>query len=214
MTYQELNQELGQIDIYLLDALLKGRFSPGMRILDAGCGEGRNLHWFIKNNYDAWACDSNPSAIRMLQYVARSLNKNFDKNRFITVGLEDLPYPEGMFDAVICNAVLHFAKNKANFTSMWAQLYRVLKPGGTLFVRMTSSLGLESMVKESADGKYFLPDGSQRFLLTPGLLEELLHNYPAHLLEPVKSVLVQDARSMATLVLQKANNSSAQGLNE
>lgn len=214
MTYQELNQELGQIDIYLLDALLKGRFSPGMRILDAGCGEGRNLQWFIRNNYDAWACDKNPGAIRMLQYVTRSLNKQFDKNRFITVPLEELPYPDAMFDAVICNAVLHFAENKSNFTSMWAQLYRVLKPGGTLFVRMTSSLGLENRVKESSEGKYSLPDGSLRFLLTPTLLEELLQNYPAHLLEPVKSVLVKDARSMATLVLQKANNSTAQGLNE
>jgi tellurite methyltransferase len=207
MTYQELNQELGNMDIYLLDALLKGRFSPAMRILDAGCGEGRNLHWFIRNNYDAWGCDSNPAAIRMLQYVARSLNKHFDKNRFISVALEELPYPNEMFDAVICNAVLHFAENRQHFMNMWAHLYRVLKPGGLLFVRMTSTLGIESSIKEASEGKFFLPDGSLRFLLTQELLEVLLKSYPASLIEPMKSVVVQDARSMATLVLQKANNS-------
>lgn len=207
MTYQELNQELGNIDIYLLDAILKGRFSPSMRILDAGCGEGRNLHWFIRNNYDAWACDSNPAAIRMLQYVTRSLNKDFDRNRFITVPLEELPYPDAMFDAIVCSAVLHFAENRQHFLQMWEQLYRVLKPGGLLFIRMTSSLGLEKELKEEADGKYFLPDGSLRFLLTEELVKELLKRYPSEMAEPLKSVLVQDARSMATLLLKKANNS-------
>lgn len=206
MTYQELNQELGNIDIYLLDAILKGRFSPGMRILDAGCGEGRNLHWFIRNNYDAWGCDSNPAAIRMLQYVARSLNKDFDRNRFITASLEELSYPDAMFDAIICSAVLHFAENRQHFIKMWEHLYRVLKPGGLLFVRMTSSLGMEQALTAPTNGKYFLPDGSLRFLLTEELLKELLQNYPAELAEPLKSVLVQDARSMATVVLQKANN--------
>lgn len=206
MTYQELNQELGNIDIYLLDAILKGRFSPGMRILDAGCGEGRNLHWFIRNNYDTWGCDSNPAAIRMLQYVARSLNKDFDRNRFITAPLEELPYPDTMFDAVICSAVLHFAENRQHFLKMWEHLYRVLKPGGLLFVRMTSSLGIEQALNEPTNGKHFLPDGSLRFLLTEELLKELLQSYPGKLVEPLKSVLVQNARSMATVVLQKANN--------
>ncbi|WP_017733959.1 class I SAM-dependent methyltransferase [Nafulsella turpanensis] len=204
MNYQQLNQELGNIDIYLLDAILKGRFTPGMRLLDAGCGEGRNLHWFIRNNYDAWACDSNPSAIRMLQYVARSLNPAFDKNRFITAPIEELPYPELMFDALVCSAVLHFAESKVHFLSMWKQLYRVLKPGGLLFIRMTSEIGMPpEELQEVGDGKYMLPDGSLRFLLTSDLLEEVLQEYPCGLLEPVKSVVVQNARSMATLVLQK-----------
>lgn len=209
MTYQELNQELGNLDIYLLDAILKGRFSPGMRILDAGCGEGRNLHWFIRNHFDAWGCDSNPAAIKMLQYVARSLDPKFDKNRFITAAVEELPYPDEMFDATICNAVLHFSANEDHFKKMWGQLYRSLKTGGMLFVRTASVFGLESSAEELEDGKYMLPDGSIRFLLSQALLDELLANYSFRLLEPVKTVLVQNARSMTTLVLEKANNSEA-----
>lgn len=209
MTFQQLNEELGNIDIYLLDAILKGRFSPGMRLLDAGCGEGRNLHWFIRNNFDAWGCDNNPAAIRMLQYVARSLNPQFDKNRFITVPIEELPYPDGMFDAVICSAVLHFAENPVHFRKMFEHLYRVLKPGGLLFIRMASSFGLEEDLEGAGDGKFLLPDGSLRFLLDQPLLDEMFSTYPGKLLEPVKSVLVQDARSMTTLVLEKANNSGA-----
>lgn len=209
MTYQELNHELGNIDIYLLDAVLKGHFAPGMRILDAGCGEGRNLHWFIKNNYDVWACDSNPSAIRMLQYVARSLNAQFDKNRFIVSGVEELPYPDQMFDAIICNAVLHFAKDEAHFLRMWSQLYRALKPEGILFVRLASSFGIEEGCEEISDGKFQLPDGSLRFLLKQELLDKLLEEFPCQFVEPLKSVLVHNARSMTTLVLRKTNNSAA-----
>ncbi len=209
MTFQQLNQELGNIDIYLLDAILKGRFSPGMRLLDAGCGEGRNLHWFIKNNFDAWGCDSNPSAIRMLQYVTRSLNPQFDKNRFITTPIEELPYPDAMFDGVLCSAVLHFAESADHFHKMLQQLFRVLKPGGILFIRMASSFGLAAGdLKNAGEGKYLLPDGSLRFLLHPSLLNKMLESYPCQLLEPVKSVLVQDVRSMTTLVLEKTNNST------
>lgn len=209
MTYQELNHELGNIDIYLLDAILKGRFSPGMRILDAGCGEGRNLQWFIRNHYDAWGCDSNPAAIQMLQYVARSLNPNFDRNRFITAAVEDLPYPDEMFDAIICNAVLHFSENQDHFKKMWAQLYRSLKTGGILFVRTASIFGIEPLVEQMENGKYMLPDGSIRFLLSPDLLDELIKKPSFKSLEPVKTVLVQNARSMTTLVLEKTNNSEA-----
>ena len=209
MSYQELNHELGNIDIYLLDSLLKGRFTPGMRILDAGCGEGRNLHWFIKNNYDAWACDSNASAIRMLQYVARSLNPQFDRNRFVVAPLENLPYPDQMFDAIICSAVLHFAENEEHFKSMWSQLFRALKPEGILFVRMASHFGMGDACQETTDGKHLLPDGSLRFLLNQELLDSLLAEFPCQLVEPLKTVLVHNARSMTTLVLKKENNSTA-----
>jgi hypothetical protein len=48
---KELNQLLGNIDIYLLDQILKARFEKHCKILDAGCGEGRNLIFFVRNEY-------------------------------------------------------------------------------------------------------------------------------------------------------------------
>ena len=43
-----LQEQFGQIDIYLFDQLLRGRIPPGSRILDAGCGSGRNLVYFLR----------------------------------------------------------------------------------------------------------------------------------------------------------------------
>ena len=204
MSPQELNHELGNIDIYLLDAILKGYFSEGSKVLDAGCGEGRNLHWFLKNSYEAWGLDSNPSAIRMLRFVANSLHKGYPLERFTTAGVEDMPYPENFFDAVVSSAVLHFADSESHFRSMWAELWRVLKPGGILFIRTATSLGMkEDELQAVGEGRYLLPDGSYRFLLTEDLLTDLLSQHPMEWKEPLKSVLVAGQRSMGVLVLQK-----------
>ena len=48
---KELNHLLGNIDIYLLDQILKDRFKKSFKILDAGCGEGRNLIYFVRNGF-------------------------------------------------------------------------------------------------------------------------------------------------------------------
>ena len=204
MTPQELNHELGNIDLYLLDAILKGYFPAGIKVLDAGCGEGRNLHWFLKQGYEVWAMDQNAAAIRMLRFVANSLQKGYPLERFSTAGGEALPYADENFDAVISSAVLHFAENEDHFRQMWKELYRVLKPGGTLFVRTATSLGMKAGELQHTDAEqHLLPDGSYRFLLTEELLASLLKDYPLQWQEPLKSVLVAGQRSMGVLVLQK-----------
>ena len=204
MTPQELNHQLGNIDLYLLDAILKGYFPAGSKLLDAGCGEGRNLHWFLKQGYEVWAVDKNPAAIHMLRFVANSLKKGYPQDRFGTAGLEAIPHADAQFDAVVCSAVLHFAENQAHFKQMWQELWRVLKPGGSLFIRTATDLGMtEEELQPAGEGRYFLPDGSYRFLLTAPLLQELLAQYPMQWLEPQKSVLVAGQRSMGVLLLQK-----------
>ena len=47
-----LQDQFGQIDIYLFDQILKGRVLPGMRILDAGCGTGRNVVHLLREGYE------------------------------------------------------------------------------------------------------------------------------------------------------------------
>ncbi|RYD73106.1 MAG: class I SAM-dependent methyltransferase, partial [Sphingobacteriales bacterium] len=48
---------LNETDIYLIDQILKNRFHPEMKILDAGCGDGRNLNYFLYNNYNVYGVD-------------------------------------------------------------------------------------------------------------------------------------------------------------
>ena len=60
---QNLQDDFGNIDIYLFDLLLKGRITPAMHVLDAGCGGGRNLIYFLRQGYNISGVDLSEEAI-------------------------------------------------------------------------------------------------------------------------------------------------------
>ncbi len=190
---------IGQTDIYLLDQIMKGRYQKSQKILDAGCGSGRNMKWFLLNDFDIYGIDTSEAAIMNLKKV----NANLVDGQLQVAALEEIPFDNNFFDHIICSAVLHFAKSVAHFKEMFSELLRVLKPGGTLFIRMASDIGIENQVELLSDGNYKIPDGSMRFLLTKPLLEEIKNEFLFSFLEPLKTVNVNDIRCMSTLVLQK-----------
>lgn len=203
MEIPELNRLLGNVDIYLLDQILKGRFSKKMKILDAGCGEGRNAVYFIQKGYQIFGIDPNEVAVQYCRYLSKSMNSAFDAQRFQVGRLEEIPFHKEAFDAVICSAVLHFADSVDNFWRMIAEIDRILKPGGIFWFRMTTGFGgilEDSQVIEN--GKYLLPDGSERFLLTQAHVDNLEKMGFRHLENP-KSVLVHTQRAMGVFVMEK-----------
>ncbi len=193
-----LRVQIEHIDIYLLDQILKGRYDISENILDAGCGMGRNLRWFYHNSYPVFGVDVNESHIK---YVKENHSRR--KDHFFVSKIEALQFEAGTFHHVICNAVLHFAKNESHFLEMFSELLRVLKTNGTLFVRVASCFGIESKIKETANGIYKLPDGSERFLLTKPLLNKVLASHSLEFIEPIKTTNVEDLRCMTTLMLKK-----------
>jgi ubiquinone/menaquinone biosynthesis C-methylase UbiE len=190
---------LGDIDIYLLDQVMKNRYQPGERLLDAGAGGGRNLHWFSHGDYELYGVDTNVAAIAAL----KEKYPDWADEQLQVAGLEALPFSEDFFHHIICSAVLHFAQSSSQFLQMVGGMVRVLKPGGSLFIRMASEMGIEKFIEPIGDGVYNLPDGSQRFLLTRPLLQTLIQTFPIGLTEPVKTVNVEDIRCMTTLVFIK-----------
>ncbi len=174
-----------------------------MRILDAGCGEGRNLVYFIRNGFEVWGVDQDATALRMLRLIGKSLHPAFEPDRIIEGDLGKLLFAPESFDAIISSAVLHFAQDTGAFWQMLDELLRVLRPGGVLFIRMTALMGMETLAKPLDNGRYHLPDDSDRFLLTESLLEIMMQRYPLEWIEPFKTVLVAGQRSMSTLVLRK-----------
>jgi len=185
-------------DIYLIDQILKERFQKDAIILDAGCGNGRNLTWFYKNNYPIFGIDVAADKIAVVKE-----NYPNQKENFTTASLEKLSFKNNKFDVVICNAVLHFAKNEQQFQQMFAELFRVLNPNGIFFIRMTSNIGIENKVQLITNGVYQIPDGSTRFLLTTQILKNLKKKHPFSFIEPLKTVNVNNLRCMTTLVLHK-----------
>jgi ubiquinone/menaquinone biosynthesis C-methylase UbiE len=189
---------LGQTDIYLIDQIMKGRYNTADTILDAGCGNGRNMYWFLQNGFNISGIDINEVAIAQLKNSYPDLTESLAVS-----SLENIPFSDNHFDHIICSAVLHFAKTVAQFNCMLTEMVRVLKPGGSLFIRMTTDIGMEDKVQLIADGVYTLPDGSVRFLLTRHLLAACKQQNNLSFIEPLKTVNVDDVRCMSTLLLQK-----------
>ncbi len=195
----ELNALIGNTDIYLLDQIMKGRYAPTDVILDAGAGGGRNLHWFVHTGCQVYGIDQNAAAVAML----RENYPHVPLENFQVASVESMPFPDAKFDHVICSAVLHFAESHEHLRQMFAEMIRVLKPGGSLFLRVATDVGIEGKGIPLGNGWFQLPDGSDRYLLTKRELDALVAQYTLRWLEPFKTVLVEVLRSMAVVVLGK-----------
>lgn len=195
MNYEETFQTFGKTDIYVIDQILKKRYKNGQSILDAGCGNGRNLKWFYPNDFEVFGIDSDRQFLEEAKLNYPKAASNF------TVGtLDNLPYKNLRFDHILCCAVLHFAQSETHFTTMFTELFRVLKPSGSLLIRMASDIGLDG---NPPDITYKRNGLKGTYHLTRKRIKHLINNFELGLLEPVKTTNVQDMRAMTTLVIQK-----------
>ena len=198
-----LNEFFGDIDIYLFDQILKNRFSKEMKILDAGCGGGRNLVYFLRSGFGCFGVDRNSDAIEYVRQISQMLAPENPPENFQISSVEKMSFADEKFDVVISSAVLHFAEDEKHFDEMLAEMFRVLKPNGMLFARLASSIGIENKVEKIAERRYFLPDGSERFLVDEKMLISATENLGATFIEPIKTTNVQNLRCMTTWVTRK-----------
>jgi tellurite methyltransferase len=197
-----LTEQFGQIDIYLFDQLLRGRIAAGMRILDAGCGAGRNLVYLLQR-FEAFGADSDPRAIAAVRRLAATLAPRVPAENFREESIEEMSFPNAFADVVISSAVLHFASDDHQFQAMLQGTWRALKPGGLFFCRLASSIGIERLIKPLSGRRHLLPDGSERYLVDAPLLASLTEQLGATPLDALKTTVVQNQRSMTTWVLRR-----------
>jgi tellurite methyltransferase len=200
-----LHEQFGDIDIYLFDQLLRARIAPGSRILDVGCGSGRNLIYLLREGYEVYAVDSDPRAVEAVRRLAGRLAPALPLENFRLESIEQMSFANGFADFVISSAVLHFARDDHHFQAMLRETWRVLKPGGLLFCRLASSIGMERQVKPLGQSRFLLPDGSERYLVDEPMLRNLAKDLGGQLADPLKTTIVQDQRCMTTWVLRKTS---------
>jgi tellurite methyltransferase len=200
-----MDEALGAIDIYLFDQLQRGRIQPGMTILDAGCGGGRNLAYFLKSGFEVFAADANASAMEAVRQFSAQVAPQLPAENFRAEPIEAMTFDAESVDFVISNAVLHFASDEAQFEAMLRRMWQTLKPGGVMFCRLTSSIGIEDRVTLIQGRRYRLPDGSDRFLVDEAYLSQWEADLGARRIDPLKTTVVERVRSMSTWVVSKLN---------
>jgi tellurite methyltransferase len=196
-----VQEQFGQIDIYVFDQILRGNIAAGMRVIDAGCGYGRNLVHLLREGCEVFALDADAAGVDHVRRLSAALATGLPEENFRVGLIEQMPFPDGFADVVICNAVLHFARDNMHFLAMLTELWRVLRPGGLLFCRLGSNIGMD--FERVRPGIYVIGDGSEWFLADEEMLLQLTEEWNAVLVDPLKTTIVQDLRCMTTWVLRK-----------
>ena len=196
-----VQEQFGQIDIYVFDQILRGNIAPGMRILDAGCGYGRNLVHLLREGCEVFAVDQDAAGVEHVRKLSASLDTGLPEGNFQVAQLDQIPFPDEFADVVISSAVLHFARDAKHFLAMLKELWRVLRPGGMLFCRLGSRIGME--FESVRPNIYRTGDGSEWFLVDERMLLRLTDELNGVLVDPLKTTIVQDYRCMTTCVLRK-----------
>jgi tellurite methyltransferase len=196
-----VQEQFSQIDIYVFDQILRGNIGAGMRVLDAGCGYGRNLVHLLRERCEVFALDADAEGVDHVRQLSASLMTGLPAENFQLGSIERMPFPDDFADVVICNSVLHFARNDQQFQAMLMGLWRVLKPGGMLFCRLGSRIGMDF---EQLRGNIFkVGDGSRWYLVDEEMLLNWTDELNAVLVDPLKTTIVQDFRCMTTWVMRK-----------
>ena len=196
-----LQEQFGQIDIYVFDQILRGNIGPDMRVLDAGCGYGRNLVYLLREGCDVFALDANAEGVDHVRALAAELAPQLPSENFRVGAIEAMDFPDAFADVVICNSVLHFARDEQHFLAMVSELWRVLRPGGMLFCRLGSRIGME--FERVRNHIYRIGDGSEWFLVDEAVLLRMTEQMNGLLVDPLKTTIVQDYRCMTTWVVRK-----------
>jgi tellurite methyltransferase len=199
----DLRSRFGEIDIYLFDQILKGRFDGRARVMDAGVGDGRNLIYFLSEGFACFGVDRERAAVARVRALAATLAPELPADNFQVAELDDLPWADNSMDAVICSAVLHFASDAAHFGRMLEEMWRVLAPDGLFFARLASTIGLERLVGSAGGRRVQLPDGTERFVVDEAMLVDWTARLDGEWLDPLKTTNVQQQRCMTTWCLRK-----------
>lgn len=184
----DLQEQFGGIDVYFFDQLQRGLVPEGARVLDAGCGGGRNIVWLLRNGYDVRAIDRDEPTLHRARRRAVEFGRPSAETHFRVEALEDCSFADGSFDYVICSAVLHFARDRAHFDAMTARIAALLNAGGLAFCRLGTTITLADEVRPFP------------FLLGLDELLERTEQLNADLVDPIKTVNVQHTRGMTNWV--------------
>ena len=120
------------------------------KILDVGCGNGRNLIPFAEKNF---TCEGVDFSIEMLNHAKSKFKKLNLKSKFHVANMIDLPFKDNSFDYLICIASFHHL-NKIDQQKTLLEFKRILKSNGKIYITTWNKLQLKFLFKNK---EVFIP---------------------------------------------------------
>lgn len=124
---------------------------PGKRVIDLGCGAGRDAELFVKDRFDYLGVDASEKMLKIAK-------ERSPEGHFRLLDLRDLDLPVSYFDGFWASAsLLHFPK--VDIPEILNSFYNLLKPEGVGFISIKNKKNLdEGFIKEEKFGgieRYF-----------------------------------------------------------
>jgi ubiquinone/menaquinone biosynthesis C-methylase UbiE len=168
-------------------------------VLDAGCGGGRLVYLHRRIRRLGHGCSARSP--RRAQAAALALRRR--QSRFRVEPVERMSFADKTFDVVTSSAVLHFASDEEQWEAMLDEMWRVLKPDGLFFARLATDIGHETRVRPLGNRRFVMPDGDERFLVDEAYVVAATARMGGTLVDPLKTSVVQNMRSMMTWVARR-----------
>src|SRR5277367_4437320 len=89
-----VQEQFGQIDIYVFDQILRGNIVSGMRLLDAGCGYGRNIVHLLREGGEIFALDATSEVVEHVRQLSVALKTTLPVENFQVGLIEQMPFPD------------------------------------------------------------------------------------------------------------------------
>ncbi len=196
MTPHEINNYFGDMDIFLMDLILKGKIPEKGKVLDAGCGEGRNGIYFINNQYSYTGVDTDRSKVSLIEFLSGGTESSF-----FVEDIKTFAERKETFDFIVCSRVLHFAESVDHFYEMWNDLISMLNPRAIIYISMDSVIDTD--IGEAKDnGRFLFPDGEVRFAITKEIYKDIKKGFEE--IESLKTLVAHEKRAQSFIALKKA----------
>ena len=197
MDIRQINNYFGDMDLFLMDLILKGKIPEKGKILDVGCGEGRNGLYFIQHGYEYHGWDIDKSKLSLIEYLTKNLpNTNA---HFLCQDIRST-LTHTAYDILLCSRVLHFAESLEDFMLMWSKLADLTSENGVIYVSMDSIIDISMGIKRP-NSKVEFPDGATRFALTESIYDEIRKGFDE--IEPLRTLVQHDTRAQSFFLLKK-----------
>jgi ubiquinone/menaquinone biosynthesis C-methylase UbiE len=161
----------------------------GARILDAGCGAGRDVRYFIERGNIVIAFDASKEMVRKC--------REYPHAYCVRMSFADVQFKE-QFDGVwACASLLHLTQPEAKTAMM--RLTTALKPGGVMFVALKK--GTKDETPQDSQGRFFqyYDDDSVKALYEDESRIELIETWNS----PPNSLEGNNGREWLNLLLRR-----------
>lgn len=147
------------------------------KILDVGCGSGRDCTFFSEKGFKVTGVDRSEKLLELARIAA-------PKAKFYSADMRHLLFEKNMFDGIwACASILHIKHN--DVAGVFKSFFTILKQGGILFVHVKKGEGEEYLEESSIPGKkrfysLFSKDKLRKYCEDAGFTVLEIDEYTSH----------------------------------